>query len=44
MFYKDSMNTKMFIEFVKPLIKDGDRRIFLILDNMQIMGGWSRRG
>lgn len=39
MFYKDSMNTKMFIEFVKPLIKDGDRRIFLILDNMQVHHG-----
>ena len=36
MIYKDSMNAKMFIKFIKQLIKDSDKKIFLILDNMRV--------
>ncbi len=36
MIYKDSMNAKMFIKFIKQLTKDADSKIFLILDNLQV--------
>ncbi|MCP3867797.1 MAG: IS630 family transposase [Gammaproteobacteria bacterium] len=36
MIYKDSMNGKMFIKFIKQLIKDADKKIFLVLDNMRV--------
>ncbi len=36
MIYKDSMNAKMFIKFIKQLIKDADKKIFLVLDNMRV--------
>ena len=36
MIYKDSMNAKMFIKFIKQLIKEADKKIFLILDNMRV--------
>jgi len=36
MIYKDSMNAKMFIKFIKQLIKGADKKIFLILDNMRV--------
>lgn len=35
MFYRDSMNAKKLIEFLRRLIKDADRKIFLILDNLR---------
>lgn len=36
MIYKDSMNAKMFIKFIKQLIQDADKKIFLVLDNMRV--------
>jgi len=30
------MNAKMFLKFIKQLIKDADKKIFLILDNMRV--------
>ena len=36
MVYKDNMDAKMFIKFIKQLIKHSDRKIFLILDNMRV--------
>jgi transposase len=35
MFYKGGMNAKRLIEFMRRLIKDADRKIFLILDNLK---------
>ncbi len=32
----DSMNTKMFIRFIQLSVKDGDRKTFLILNNMRV--------
>lgn len=36
MLYRDSMNAKQFIQFLKRLIKDSGRKIFLILDNLRV--------
>jgi transposase len=36
MIYKDRMNADTFIKFMKRLIKDADRKIFLILDNLKV--------
>jgi transposase len=36
MFYKDSMNSKRLIIFMKRLIKDAGRKVFLILDNLKV--------
>lgn len=36
MFYREKMNARIFIKFMKRLIKDSDRRIFLILDNLKV--------
>jgi len=36
MFYKDKMNSQTFIKFMKRLIKDADRKVFLILDNLKV--------
>ena len=36
MIYKDNMNAKRFLTFVKRLIRDGTRKIFLILDNLRV--------
>jgi transposase len=36
MIYNNSMNAKTFIKFMKRLIKDATRKIFLILDNLRV--------
>jgi hypothetical protein len=36
MIYKDNMNAKTFLKFVKRLIKDATQKIFLILDNLRV--------
>jgi len=36
MLYRDSMNAKQLIRFLKRLIKDSGRKIFLILDNLRV--------
>ena len=36
MLYQETMNAKMFIKFIKQLLKDADRKIFLILDNLRV--------
>jgi len=36
MIYKDKMNSQTFITFMKRLIKDADKKVFLILDNLKV--------
>lgn len=36
MFYKDKMNSQTFIKFMKRLIKDAAKKVFLILDNLKV--------
>lgn len=36
MIYKQTMNAKTFIKFMKRLIKDAGQKIFLILDNLRV--------
>lgn len=36
MIYKDTMNAKTFIKFMKRLTKDASQKIFLILDNLRV--------
>lgn len=36
MFYRDSMNSKRLIEFMRRLSKDAGRKVFLILDNLKV--------
>jgi len=36
MVYKDKMNSQTFIKFMKRLIKDTDKKLFLILDNLKV--------
>jgi transposase len=36
MIYKNRMNADTFIKFMERLIKDADRKIFLILDNLKV--------
>ncbi len=45
MFYKENMNSKRLITFMKRLIKDAGRKVYLILDNLKvhhshIVSGW----
>ena len=35
MFYRDKMNGKMLIKFMRRLIKDSERKIFFIVDNLK---------
>jgi transposase len=35
MFYRSSMNAKVFLKFLNRLIKSADRKIFLVVDNMK---------
>jgi hypothetical protein len=37
MFYRDSMNNKRLIEFMRRLSKDAGRKVFLILDKLKHM-------
>jgi transposase len=43
MIYKDRMNADTFIKFMKRLIKDADRKIFLILDNLRVHHSYKAR-
>jgi transposase len=36
MLYRDALTTQVFIKFLKRLIKDAGRKIFLILDNLRV--------
>jgi transposase len=36
MIYKENMNADMFIKFLQQLIKDRERKIYLILDNLRV--------
>ena len=36
MIYQDTMNAKRLIKFLKQLIKDAGRKVFLILDNLRV--------
>lgn len=36
MLYKDAMNSKTLIKFMRRLIKGSDRKVFLILDNLRV--------
>jgi len=36
MVYKGGMNAKLFKIFLKRLIKDNDKKVFLILDNLRV--------
>jgi transposase len=43
MIYENRMNADTFIKFMKRLIKDADRRIFLILDNLKVHHSYKAR-
>lgn len=43
MIYKDRMNADTFIKFMKRLIKDTDRKIFLVLDNLKVHHSYKAR-
>ena len=36
MFYKDTMNSQRLISFLRRLVKDSGRKVFLILDNLRV--------
>jgi transposase len=36
MIYKDAMNSQTMIRFLKRLVKDADRKVFLVLDNLRV--------
>jgi len=36
MIYKDTMNAQTMIKFMQRLVKDADRKVFLILDNLRV--------
>ena len=41
MVYKNKMNSETLIKFMKRLIKDSERKIFLILDNLKVHHSYS---
>lgn len=43
MIYKNRMNADTFIKFMKRLIKDADRKILLILDNLKVHHSYKAR-
>ena len=43
MIYNDRMNADTFIKFMKRLVKDADRKIFLILDNLRVHHSYKAR-
>ena len=43
MIYKDRMNADTLIKFMKRLIKDANRKIFLILDNLKVHHSYKAR-
>jgi transposase len=36
MIYKNTMNSQTMIKFLKRLVKDADRKVFLVLDNLRV--------
>ena len=36
MFYEESMNNQRLIKFMRRLIKDTDKKVYLILDNLRV--------
>jgi len=44
MIYKNNMNAKTFIKFLKRLIKDANQKIFLILDNLRVHHAYVVKG
>ena len=36
MIYKNTMNSQIMIKFLKRLVKDADRKVFLVLDNLRV--------
>ena len=36
MLYRETMTAKVLIKFMSRLIKDADRKVFLILDNLRV--------
>ena len=36
MVFEDNMNVKLFLKFLRQLIKNQNRKIFLILDNLKV--------
>ena len=43
MIYNERMNADTFIKFMKRLIKDADRKVFLILDNLRVHHSYKAR-
>ena len=43
MIYNNRMNVDTFIKFMKRLVKDADRKIFLILDNLRVHHSYKAR-
>ena len=43
MIYENRMNADIFIKFMKRLIKDADRKIFMILDNLKVHHSYKAR-
>jgi transposase len=43
MIYENRMNADTFIKFMKRLIKDADRKIFLIIDNLKVHHSYKAR-
>lgn len=43
MIYSERMNAEIFIKFMKRLIKDADRKILLILDNLRVHHSYKAR-
>jgi len=41
--YNERMNADTFIKFMKRLIKDADRKIFLVLDNLRVHHSYKAR-
>ena len=39
MLYRDAMNSKLLIKFMQRLVKDSDRKVFLVLDNLPVHHG-----
>jgi len=39
MVYEETMNQRLLLDFMKRLVKDADRKVFLILDNLRVHHG-----
>ena len=43
MIYENRMNADVFIKFMKRLVKDADRKILLIIDNLKVHHSYKAR-